>query len=100
MRAYHNEGKALTESFCQRCTGKFDFSHMTSSFCMLHSYIWRKLSVTVYSVKPGVYIHFKFGPILINTDRVLSSYADNELKRSLLYHCSVQTYGTNDREYH
>ena len=45
-------------------------------------------------------LHSKFGPILINTDRVLSSYADNELKRWLLYHCSVQTYGTNDREYH
>ena len=39
MRAYLNEGKALTDSFCQRCTGKFDFSHMTSLFCMLHSYI-------------------------------------------------------------
>ena len=98
MRAYLNEGKALTESFCQRCTGKFDFSHMTSSFCMLHLYIWRKLRYGLERETGD--LHFKFGPILINTDRVLSSYADNELKRSLLYHCSVQTYGTNDREYH
>ena len=98
MRAYLNEGKALTESFCQRCTGKFDFSHMTSSFCMLHSYIWRKLRYGLEHETRD--INSKFGTILINTDRVLSSYADNELKRLLLYHCSVQTNGTNDREYH
>ena len=88
MHAYLNEGKALTESFCQCCTGKFDFSHMTSS-CYIH----------ILERETGE-LHSKFGPILMNTDRILSSYADNELKRSLLYHCSVQTYGTNDREYH
>ena len=87
MRAYLNEGKALTESFCQ-----FDFSHMASSFCMLHFRYGLERETGD--------LHSKFGPILINTDRVLSSYADNELKRLLLYHCSVQTYGTKDREYH
>ena len=72
MRAYLNEGKALTESFCQRCTGKFDFSHMTS-------FIYLEKTLRYGLERETGDLHFKFGPILINTDRVLSSYADNEL---------------------
>ena len=54
MQAYLSKGNQLTESFCQPCTGKFDFSHMVSLFLQIGCMYLEKLSVMVYSVQLGI----------------------------------------------
>ena len=58
----------VTESFIKHYTGKFDFSHMTSSLCELSASNWEK-TLCCRNLRS------KVGPILTNTDRVLLSYA-------------------------
>ena len=78
MCAYLNKGTTLTESFCQCCTGNF-FTHMTSLFLhVTFTYLGKTLRYGLERETGD--LHSKFGSILMNTDRVLSSYSDNELK--------------------
>ena len=78
---------SIKGELCQRCTGKFDFSHMTSSFCTLDACIWKKKTLC-YGLEHGTRnLGSKFRPILKNTKRVLCRYV---LGMQLAVHKHVQ----------
>ena len=68
------------ESFCQCCTGKFDFSH---DIIILANWMHVFGKTLCYGLEHATgNLHSKFCPILMNTDQDLQSYAVNELKHA------------------
>jgi hypothetical protein len=64
------QGELIKGGFCKHYTGKFDFSHMTSTTALTGCMYLEILSITVVE-HATIGLHSEHGPILMNTERVL-----------------------------